>query len=148
MSKDNKGGFKKTASGWGFQRGLIKKTKFDIKKNLTDYNYHLGSATQAADYETTTEFIVNYIKTTFDYGDDIGTALKTLYLLIKIGGKFPWDSVSLKIHSQEIKKTSSMKWNSVQIMKSIKGESIVIVMTLSKPMQRFGKGILRVWSRR
>jgi hypothetical protein len=78
MSKDNKGGFKKTASGRGFQRGLIKKNKFDIKKNLTDYNYYLGSATQAADYETTTEFIINYIKKTFDYGNDIGTALRDL----------------------------------------------------------------------
>jgi hypothetical protein len=62
MSKDNTGGFKKTASDQGFQRGQIKKTKFDIKKNLTDYNNYIGSATQAADYETTTEFIVNYIK--------------------------------------------------------------------------------------
>jgi hypothetical protein len=29
-----------------------------------------------------------------------------------------------------------------------KGESITIVITLSKPMQWFGKGVLRVWSRR
>jgi hypothetical protein len=46
MSKDNKGGFKKTTSVQGFQHGMIKKTKFDIKKNLTDYNYYLGSATK------------------------------------------------------------------------------------------------------
>jgi hypothetical protein len=72
MSKDNKGGFKKIASCQGFQCGLIKKTKFDIKKDLTDYNYYFGSATQAADYE------INYIKKTFDYGNDIGTALRDL----------------------------------------------------------------------
>jgi hypothetical protein len=78
MSKDSKGCFKKIASGQGFQCGLIKKTKFDIKKNLTDYNYYFGSATQAADHETTMEFIINFIKKTFDYGNDIGTALRDL----------------------------------------------------------------------
>jgi hypothetical protein len=30
------------------------------------------------DYETTTEFLINYITKTFDYGSDIGRALKEL----------------------------------------------------------------------
>jgi hypothetical protein len=34
----------------------------DIKKGLHDYNYYLGSARKASDYEMTTEYIINYIK--------------------------------------------------------------------------------------
>lgn len=48
------------------------------KKTLSDYVYYLGSAKQAADYETTTEFIINHIKKTFDFGNDIATALEDL----------------------------------------------------------------------
>ena len=47
------------------------------KKSLSDYIYYLGSAKQAADYETTTEFLINHIKKTFSFGIDIGTALET-----------------------------------------------------------------------
>ena len=47
------------------------------KKSLSDYIYYLGSAKQAADYETTTEFLVNHIKKTFNFGIDIGTALES-----------------------------------------------------------------------
>jgi hypothetical protein len=53
--------------------------KKEIKKSVNDYNYYLGSAKQASDYETTTKFLINYIKKTFDYGSDsIGQALKEL----------------------------------------------------------------------
>ena len=48
------------------------------KKSVTDYNYYLGSAKQASDYETTTEFLINHVKKVFDYGNDIGTALELL----------------------------------------------------------------------
>jgi hypothetical protein len=48
------------------------------KKSLSDYTYYLGSAKQAADYETTTEFIINHIKKTFNFGNDIGTSLENL----------------------------------------------------------------------
>jgi hypothetical protein len=52
--------------------------KKEIKKSVNDYNYYLGSAKQASsDYEMTTEFLINYIKKTFD-GSDIGQALKEL----------------------------------------------------------------------
>ena len=48
------------------------------KQFVTDYSYYLGSAKQASDYETTTEFLINYIKKLYDYGNDIGTALESL----------------------------------------------------------------------
>jgi len=52
-----------------------KKTK---NKDITDYTYYLGSARQASDYETTTNFVINHIKQTFDFGDDIAQQLKNL----------------------------------------------------------------------
>jgi hypothetical protein len=55
--------------------GMLKK---EIMKSVNDYNYYLGSAKQASDYETTTKFLINYIKKTFNYGSDIGQALKEL----------------------------------------------------------------------
>jgi Reverse transcriptase (RNA-dependent DNA polymerase) len=48
------------------------------KRTLADNIYYLGSAKQAADYETTTEFLINYIKKNFNFGNDIGTALEEL----------------------------------------------------------------------
>ena len=48
------------------------------KQFITDFSYYLGSAKQASDYETTTEFVIKYIKKLFDYGNDIGSALETL----------------------------------------------------------------------
>jgi hypothetical protein len=49
-----------------------------LKKTLEDNIYYLGSAKQAADYESTTEFLFNHIKKTFNFGGDIGTVLETL----------------------------------------------------------------------
>jgi hypothetical protein len=48
------------------------------KKTLGDNMYQIGSAKQAADYETTTEYLINHIKKTFNFGSDIGTALEKL----------------------------------------------------------------------
>jgi hypothetical protein len=52
-----------------------------IKRNLTDNVYYLGSVKQASEYESITEFLINYIKKTFTYGMDIGTVLETLEVL-------------------------------------------------------------------
>ncbi len=49
-----------------------------MKKVLTDFTYYIGSAKQSSDYDTATEFIINYIKQEFDHGADIGKALKQL----------------------------------------------------------------------
>ena len=49
-----------------------------IKESVNDYNYYLRLAKQASDYETTTEYLINLIKKVFDYGSDIGNALKLL----------------------------------------------------------------------
>ena len=45
------------------------------KKTINDWNYYIGSAKQASEYEATTEFLVNHIKETFEYGGDIAMAI-------------------------------------------------------------------------
>ena len=50
----------------------------ESKKTILDYNYYVGSAKQASDYETTTQFLINHIVKTFEFGNDIGTALTEL----------------------------------------------------------------------
>ena len=51
------------------------KSNYKPSKKTSDHMYYLGSAKQAADFETTTEFILNHIKKTFNFGNDIATAL-------------------------------------------------------------------------
>ena len=45
------------------------------KKSITDWNYYIGSAKQASKYKAITEFLVNHIKETFEYGGDIAMAI-------------------------------------------------------------------------
>ena len=40
---------------------LIKKTE-KKKTTITDFVYHIRSSKQATNYETTTDFVINYIK--------------------------------------------------------------------------------------
>ena len=54
----------------GFGRGNGK-PKPNPKKSVEDYVFYLGSSKQASDYETTAEYLINYIQETFDYGEDI-----------------------------------------------------------------------------
>ena len=55
-----------------------KKQEVKKKKSLSDYNYYLGSSSQASDYETTTDYIINYVKKTYSDGKDIADALTKL----------------------------------------------------------------------
>ena len=54
------------------------KPKPNPKKSVGDYVFYLGSSKQASDYETTAEYLINYIQETFDYGQDIAESLSTL----------------------------------------------------------------------
>jgi hypothetical protein len=56
---------------------LQNKTVFKpTKKTLSDNIYYLGSAKQAADYERTTDFLINNIRKIFILGNDVGTPLE------------------------------------------------------------------------
>jgi hypothetical protein len=61
--------------------------------NIT--SYYLGSSKQASDYETTTEYLINHIKKVFDYGNDIGTALKLLEPINTLAWNKPRMQVSI-----------------------------------------------------
>ena len=50
------------------------------KKNITDYQFYIGTNKQAAKYKITSEFIINFIKRTFHRGNDISETLRTLKL--------------------------------------------------------------------
>jgi hypothetical protein len=62
MSKGRKEGSKETTSGQFFSNVGKSRKKFDPKRNLTDFNYLLGSATLAADYISTMKFIFNFLR--------------------------------------------------------------------------------------
>ena len=62
-----------TQAGRGF--GRAKTSKPAEKKTSEDYTYHIGSSKQASDYVATTQYIINYIKRTYEHGNDIGLAL-------------------------------------------------------------------------
>ena len=61
-----------------FNRGKSGHDKKTNKKSLSDFNYHLGSSAQASNYKITTDYIINYIKKTYDNSKDIAHALTTL----------------------------------------------------------------------
>ncbi len=48
------------------------------KKTLEDYYFYVGSSKQASDFETTYEFLLNYIKRTYTRGNDIAEALRKM----------------------------------------------------------------------
>lgn len=48
-------------------------------KTLEDYNFYIGSAKQASDFETTNKFIINHVKQTYtNYPLDISESLRLL----------------------------------------------------------------------
>ena len=47
-------------------------------RSIEDYIFYLGTNKQASDYEVSSEFILNYIKRTFERGNNIAESLRTL----------------------------------------------------------------------
>ena len=48
------------------------------KKSINNQIFQIGTNKQASEYETTAEFVINYIKRTFEHGNDIAETLRTL----------------------------------------------------------------------
>ena len=61
--------------GWG--DGKSSKTALK-KKTIGDYQFYVRTSRQAANYVGTAEFIINHIKMSFYYGNDIAKTLMTL----------------------------------------------------------------------
>ena len=53
------------------------KSKFKKKKTLEDYNFYIGSTTQAADFQTIADYLINHIKS-WKRGNDISETLRNL----------------------------------------------------------------------
>ena len=50
------------------------------KRTINDYQFFIGTNKQASEFENASEFIINYIKRTFERGNDIAESLRTLKL--------------------------------------------------------------------
>ena len=55
--------------------GSLKKQNTPNKKSITDWNYYIGSAKQASEFEAITQFLLNHIREQFKYGNDIAKAI-------------------------------------------------------------------------
>ena len=69
--------------GWRGGRGKPHNNKnpsseTKLKKTIDDYFFYVGSNEQASDFETTSEFMINHVKKTFDRGNDVAEALRLL----------------------------------------------------------------------
>jgi hypothetical protein len=73
-----RGGRGGRSGGRGGRKPPVPKQEAKKKKSVEDYFFYVGSSKQASDFETTSEFLVNHIKKTFDRGNDIAEALRTL----------------------------------------------------------------------
>jgi hypothetical protein len=76
-------GNRKSGRG-GRGRGRGGPTQTKTKKTVEDYFFYVGSSKQASDYELTAEVVVNHIKKTFDRGNDIAEAIRTLSKTLEI----------------------------------------------------------------
>ena len=51
-------------------------SKTTVRKTLADHVYSIGSAKHASDYSVITQFIINHIRKSYEFGDDIRDALE------------------------------------------------------------------------
>ena len=72
--RGNRGG----RGGRGGRKPHTSNNEVKKKKSIEDYYFYVGSSKQASDFETTSEFLINHIKKTFDRGNDIAEVLWTL----------------------------------------------------------------------
>ena len=52
------------------------------KEGINDYQFYIRTDSQAAEYEIAAEFIINFIKRTFDRRNEIAERLRTLFILL------------------------------------------------------------------
>eukprot|EP00978_Attheya_sp_CCMP212_P003042 scaffold6222_cov50-Attheya_sp.AAC.2 len=80
-----------------------------------------GSVKQAREFQTTSEFVVNYIRKTYEYSSDIGNALEHLQLMDNITEK-PKLKTSLATNADE-KIAEAEQFGTVLLQKGCKNES-------------------------
>ena len=50
-------------------------SKTKAKKTLTDHVFYVGTATQASDFVTVKLYLTNYVRRTYEVGDDVATTV-------------------------------------------------------------------------
>ena len=71
----------RSGRGRGRGRGDRQRNNNEIpkkKKTLEDHYFYVGLSKQASDFETTYNFLVNYIKRTYVRGNDVAEALRNM----------------------------------------------------------------------
>ena len=71
-SRSGRGSGRGRGAGRG-GRGTGSQTR--VKKTLSENIFYTGAVTQASDFVVVKKFLLNFIKKTYQYGDDIGEAL-------------------------------------------------------------------------
>ena len=70
--------FYRKGSGRGPRSFSTKQTgKDQVKKDVSDYIYHIGTAKQASDFVVVMRYLINHIKKTYSSGEDISEALES-----------------------------------------------------------------------
>ena len=100
------GRFRNAKGGGGAKKDLPKEKK---KKSLEDYYFYVGSSKQASDYEVTANFVINHIKKTYEYGKDIGDALKEFKLPDVKSSETTLQASKIRIQSTKRRKPSNSK---------------------------------------
>jgi hypothetical protein len=72
----------RSGGGRGREQQVSSTPKKPTKKTVEDYFFYVGSNKQASDYNITAEFVVNHVKKTFDYGNDVAEAMRTLKIAV------------------------------------------------------------------
>jgi hypothetical protein len=73
------GGHRGERSGKGGRKPPVQRLEQQTKKkSIKDYFFYVGSSKQASDFETTSEFLINHVKKTFERGNDVAEALRIL----------------------------------------------------------------------
>ena len=75
--RGNRGG-RGAYKGRGGRKPHVLNKEVKKKKTIEDYYFYVGSSKQASDFETTSEFLINHVKKTFDRGNDVAEALRVL----------------------------------------------------------------------
>ena len=81
MSGRNGRGYRGSGRGHGRQGGRgrsagQRSADTRTRKAVNYHVYQIGSAKQASDFVIVTKFLINHIRKTYRYGDDIGQALE------------------------------------------------------------------------
>jgi len=95
------------------KKSASKPSKEPEKKNLEDFTYILGSAKQAADYDKTTDFIINYIKIELDDGRNIASSLKSLELMEDADWENEEPKLRVSTKTDPVKKDAEERQNQI-----------------------------------